>query len=238
MCESYLELSKTISYFASPNMLKRNLTMLLGCFEEFKNTGSAFNSSKWAARALTNPMEERTGPVNIIEVGAGTGPVTIEIIKKMQSGDHLTIVEINPKFMTVLKEHITALPEYAANCERISFFEGPVQDMPENKKFDLFVCALPFLNFDRPLVEEIFAKFNRLASNDAIMTHYEYIGLRHLGSVVSKTRAKRAKELEAFFHERGHSRLIGEKNVWLNLTPIRIYTLNLPVGSAETTIAA
>jgi phosphatidylethanolamine/phosphatidyl-N-methylethanolamine N-methyltransferase len=211
-------------------MLKRNLTMLLGCFEEFKNTGSAFNSSKWAARALTDPMSERTGPINIIEVGAGTGPVTAEIIKRMMPGDHLTVVEINPKFMSVLKEHITALPEYAANCERITFFEGPVQLVPETKKFDIVVCALPFLNFDMPLVEEIFEKFNKLANADAIMTHYEYIGLRKLGKVVSKERAKRAEDLECFFRDIGHKRLIGRKSVWLNVTPIYIYTLHLPVA--------
>jgi phosphatidylethanolamine/phosphatidyl-N-methylethanolamine N-methyltransferase len=217
-------------------MLKRNLTMLLGCFEEFKNTGSAFNSSKWAARALTNPMSERSGPVNIIEIGAGTGPVTVEIIKRMIPGDHLTIVEINPKFMAVLKEHITALPEYAAHCERITFFEGPIQDVPETKKYDLLVCALPFLNFDRPLVEEIFVKFNRLSNPDAIMTHYEYIGMRRIGKVVSKARAKRAEELENFFSEIGHTRLITKKNVWLNLTPIHIYTLNLPVEIEKRTL--
>ena len=211
-------------------MLKRNLTMLLGCFEEFKNTGSAFNSSKWAARALTTPMLERSEPVNIIEVGAGTGPVTAEIIKRMQPRDHLTIVEINPKFMSVLKEHITQLPEFAQHADRITFFEGPIQEVPQNMSYDLIVCALPFLNFDRPLTEEIFLKLNSLASPDAIMTHYEYMGLRRLGSAISKTRAKRAKDLDLFFREIGHTRLVNRKNVWMNLTPIYIYTLKLPVN--------
>ena len=131
--------------------------------------------------------------------------------------------------MSVLKETITKLPEYTEHAERITFFEGPIQEVAENHKFDLFVCALPFLNFERKLIEDIFNKLNRLANPDAVMTHYEYIGLRRLGSAISKTRAKRAIDLENFLREIGHTRLIGRKKVWLNVLPIYIYTILLPV---------
>lgn len=219
-------------------MLKDNLVMFLGFFEEFKNTGSAFNSSKWAARALTAPMRQGKHPKNIIEVGAGTGPVTVEIIREMSANDSLTIVEINPKFMKVLKERLDEVPDYHLHKDRITFFEGPVQDVPEDRRYDVIVCALPFLNFEPSLVTEIFTKFNKLGNESTVMTYYEYIGLRQLGKVVSKSRKERVEKLEKFFSEIGHSRLMTKKKVWLNVLPIYIYTMRLPKVSAARTLAA
>lgn len=219
-------------------MLRDNLVMFIGFFEEFKNTGTAFNSSRWAARALTNPVRYGNGPKNILEVGAGTGPVTSEIIKDMSSKDTLTIVEINPKFMAVLKERVKKLPEYELHKDRITFFEGPIQEVPEDDQYDVIVCALPFLNFERKLVEEIFAKLSRLGTESTVMTYYEYIGLRQLGKVVSKTRKERVEELERFFHDIGHRRLITKKKVWLNVLPIYIYTMKLPSLRQSDTLAA
>ncbi len=209
-------------------MMKDNIVILKGFFEEFKNTGTAFKSSRWAAKALTNPLRTLAGPKNIIEVGAGTGPVTEAIIRDMGPKDHLTVVEINPKFMSVLKEVVQKLPEYELHKDRIVFFEGPIQQVPEDKKFDVIVCALPFLNFEPELVADIFHKYNRIGHDKTIMTYYEYIGMRHLGKVVSKSRKERLRELERFFREVGHRRLMHRSKVWLNVLPIYIYTLKLP----------
>lgn len=213
--------------------MKDNIVMFLGFLEEFKNTGSAFKSSKHAARALSNPLRRNSTPKNILEVGAGTGPVTVEIIRNMAHHDKLTVVEINPKFMKILRENIEKLPEYRIHKDRITLFEGPVQEVPEENKFDVIVCALPFLNFDMGLVWDIFRKFNRLAKENSVMTYYEYIGLRRLGKVVSKERKARLNELEKFFRNVGHQRLLKRDKVWLNLLPIYVYTLRLPIRDLE-----
>lgn len=219
-------------------VIRDNLIMFLGFLQEFKTTGTAFNSSPWAARALATPLKQSLGPKNILEIGAGTGPVTVEIIKEMTPKDKLTIVEINPKFMKALRERVNELPEYQQHKDRITFFEGPIQEVPENTKFDIMICALPFLNFEKDLVVEIFHKFKRLGTESTILTYYEYIGLRHLGKVVSKTRKQRVRELEKFFKEVAHSRLIARKKVWLNVLPIYIYTMNLPPIGQEGHLAA
>lgn len=204
--------------------------MLRGFFEEFKHTGTAFNSSKWAARALTNPLREERGRKNILEVGAGTGPVTEKILKDMEDDDFLMIVEINPRFMATLKRKITKLPEYTRHADRIVFFEGPIQDVPEDRNYDVIVCALPFLNFELSLVIDIFEKLQRLSSNETVMTYYQYIGLSELGRVVSpKARKQRLHEIDAFLKKIGRKNLIGKERVWLNLLPIDIYTLQFPL---------
>lgn len=215
-------------------MIRDNLVMIRGFFNEFKHTGTIFNSSKWAARALTNPVRDNNGPKNILEVGAGTGPVTEKIIKDMESSDNLMIVEINPAFMVELKRKITKMPEYQQHADRIVFFEGPIQSVPEDKSYDVIVCALPFLNFELPLVHEIFCKLQRLSNNDTLMTYYQYIGLSDLGRVISpKERKKRLNQIDSYLKRIGEKNLIGREKVWLNFLPINIYTLQFPLELSD-----
>jgi phosphatidylethanolamine/phosphatidyl-N-methylethanolamine N-methyltransferase len=209
-------------------VLKEHLVMLQGSIEQFATTGTICGSSPWAAKALSEPMLDIKNPIRIIEVGAGTGTVTAEIIRRMKSTDHLTIVEINPKFMRTLKDSISKLPEYAEHAERIEFFEGPVQEVCEAHSFDLIICALPFLNFDRELTESILNKLNRLAAPNAIMTHFEYMALGKLGSAISKRRRERFNELRSILHSTSNNSKMIRKNVWKNVFPMYVYTTKLP----------
>lgn len=208
-------------------MIKDNVAFLKEFIKEFQTTGTMFPSSKWAAQALTNPLRKSRTPQNILELGPGTGPVTVKILDDMQQGDHLVTCEINPRFMAVLKENLSSYPNFLKHKNNVEFFLGPIQELPETRKFDTIVCALPFLNFELKTVEEIFSKLERLSSPDTKMTYYEYIGLRSLGKVVSMPdRKKRLKEIDCFFKKIYKNRPVQRERVWLNLLPINIYTLD------------
>lgn len=209
-------------------MLKDNLVFLKESLKEFELTGTVCPTSKWAADALTNPLRGARTPKRILEIGPGTGSVTVKILADMIPGDTLMICEINPRFMEALKENIRDNPNFKRNLSAISFFEGPVQDLPETTRYDVIVCALPFLNFDLQTVEDIFAKLKRLSDSATVMTYYQYIGLRSLSlAVASPRQKKRMRELDSFFRGLYRERLTGRKRVWLNILPINIYTLDL-----------
>lgn len=209
-------------------MIKDNITIFRGFFEEFHNTGSCFQSSRWAAQALTLPLRKAHGSKVILEVGAGTGPVTEKILKDMRPGDKLTVCEINSKFMAVLKEKLEKNPYYHQHRANVRFFEGPIQDLPEDLKYDVIVCALPFLNFEIGLVQEIFEKLHRIAEDDAVMTWYEYIGIRSISKVVSPSeRKRRIREIEKFYREIQSTHEIGKERVWLNILPINVFSMRM-----------
>ena len=210
-------------------MLKDNLVFLQEFVREFQSTGTFFPSSKWAAEALAKPVSEnRTSAMNILEVGPGSGPVTVKLLRHMTDQDRLTVCEINPRFMAALREKVATNPDYLRHKERISFFEGPVQDLPEDLKYDVIVCALPFLNFELPVVQDIFHKFSRLARDGATMTYFEYIGLRSLNLIVPlPERRRRMKELDRFFKHLFGQRVRDKTRIWLNLLPINVYTIDV-----------
>lgn len=209
-------------------LLKEAVVFFKEGVSNFHHTGTLCATSKWAAKTLANPLRKKRAPMKILEVGAGTGSVTVEILKDMIAGDYLTICEINPRFMEAVQERLSEDPIYALHKDKIKFFVGPVQDLPEEDIYDVVVSSLPFLNFTIQTVEEIFDKLSKVSTDKTIMTYYEYIGLRKVGKVVSSPdRRKRIIELDRYFKEKHAASRIGHERVWLNVLPINVYTLKL-----------
>jgi phospholipid N-methyltransferase len=209
-------------------MVKDCLAYLRESFKGFYHTGSVFPTSRWAAAAMTKPLHQPRKAQRILEAGPGTGCITVKILKEMTPEDTLTICEINSAFMKLLKERLSTDPNFIRHKDRITFFEGPIQDLPEGGLFDVIVCALPFLNFDLKTVKEIFAKFRRMSTKDTVMTYYEYIGLRDLGKHIPiKDRQARLNQLDSFFSGMHEEHRLGREKVWLNILPINIYTMSV-----------
>jgi len=209
-------------------MIKDNIIFLKEFINEFQSTGAPFPTSKWAARALICPLKQRCRPsaLKALELGPGTGSVTVRILEQLREQDSLTVCEINPRFLSLLRAKLNENPHYHLHRERVTFYGCAVQELPEDQKYDVIICALPFLNFDLPTVENIFAKLKRLSTDETIMTYYEYIGLRSVSLAISPPRQRqRMKELDSFFKGIFSKHLSDRFQVWFNLLPINIYML-------------
>ena len=73
------------------------------CRNNFRTTGAILPSSRFLARALVKQLEDLRPPARILEVGPGSGSVTVEIARRMLPGDRLDAVEINGHFARLLK---------------------------------------------------------------------------------------------------------------------------------------
>lgn len=101
-----------------------------------------------SSRSLAAKMAEEIGrSKEVVEFGAGTGPVTEEILKRLPEDGHLTCFEINPEFCRCLKRigdtRLRVVNDDAKNCERYVH------------RADCVVSALPLALFDRRAKEEI-----------------------------------------------------------------------------------
>ena len=208
-------------------MLKENLVFLREFLLEFKTTGACFPTSRWAAQALITPLQTpNRGPKNILELGPGTGSVTLPLLNELQPGDHLTICEINPRFMKSLKDTLEQDEDYRRVRDQVSFFLGAAQDLPTDRAYDIIVCALPFVNFDLGTVQAIFGKLREISSQDTLMTYYEYIGVRKFNETVgAPERRDRIAQVHEYLKDSGYISYLRRERVWLNLFPINIYTV-------------
>jgi phosphatidylethanolamine/phosphatidyl-N-methylethanolamine N-methyltransferase len=174
------------------------LTFIRELPKSFPQIGAMLPSSAALGRAMVRPIREATRPLNILEVGPGTGPFTRQILKLMRSEDRFTICEINPRFLALLKKKLESHPNYHQHKDRIRFFQGPVQDLPQSsrdgdgaaEKYDMIVSSLPFSNFTPDTVNEILSLFRTMTAENGTVTFCEYLGMRKLSAVLSSRRGK------------------------------------------------
>ncbi len=205
--------------------IKSKFVFLSQFFKEFEATGSFCSTSKWAAKAMTEPLVGPRRKMRILEAGPGTGSVTDQILRRMHADDELVLCELNPRLMAILKLNLAKHPLYNLHRDRISFFEGAVQELPGSQPFDVIICAIPFLNIPVSVVKEIFGRFRQLSHEKTVMTYYEYIMMRKLGKAVSSERRARVNLLEPFLNGLWSQTATSRKKVWLNLFPITVYKL-------------
>lgn len=89
-------------------------------------------SSRWMSRELARHADPAR-PQRILELGAGTGPVTRALESRLHPGSTLVAVEPDPDFAAALRGTTT----------RATVFEGRYQDLDDAGPFDVVVSGLP-----------------------------------------------------------------------------------------------
>jgi phospholipid N-methyltransferase len=130
--------------------------------------------------------------------------------------------------MGPLRKKLEQNEDYQLLKDNVQFFEGLVQELPEDVEYDIIISALPFLNFEVSTVEDIFSKLSRLSKRDTTLAYYEYIGLRNLGKLLPiPQRRERINALDKFFREQSFARPAGKEQVWYNILPINVYRMHM-----------
>ena len=152
----------------------------------YHTTGAILPSGRQLAGALSRyvAQESSTGR-RILEVGPGTGAVTRRIIADMKPGDAIDLVELNESFVRQLEEHFRNDSLFRTVADRSRIINGPVQDLPTDKKYDLIVSGLPLNNFSVELVQSILGKLLELLQAGGTLSFFEYITVRKARALVS-----------------------------------------------------
>ena len=146
----------------------------------FTTTGSVLPSSRFLAQALASDLGPPRGPARILEVGPGTGPVTREILSRLRPDDRLDLVEINPRFVAVLRRRFDAEPPFARRRGQVTLTHAGVEQLPGEAVYDFIVSGLPLNNFPVEQVRQIFQTFDRLLKPGGTLAYFEYLLIRQL----------------------------------------------------------
>jgi phospholipid N-methyltransferase len=124
----------------------RPLVFLKGFLRNPKEVGSLIPSSKFLIRRVLECGDVSRARVTI-ELGPGTGVLTREILRRMPPDGLLVAVEINPRFVRVLRREI--------RDPRLLVFEGSSTDLERAlekvglERADLVVSGIPFSTMER-----------------------------------------------------------------------------------------
>jgi phospholipid N-methyltransferase len=142
------------------------------------------------------------GPRQLLEVGPGTGAITDHVIRRMRPGDQLTLVELNERFVNVLRGRLEKDARWQGVASRVSLFAGSLEDLPRDKKYDVVVSALPFNNFQPDLVRRLLADLVSRLAPHGTLTFIEYIAIRRFKELLaSSAERQRLNEVGGIINE-------------------------------------
>jgi phosphatidylethanolamine/phosphatidyl-N-methylethanolamine N-methyltransferase len=200
--------------------------------EQYHTTGSILPSSRALARAMTRPMRKAKPPRRILEVGAGTGAVTAEIIRHLRRGDQFDIVEINADFVAYLGQRFSEEPDFRRRRAQSRIMHCPLQEVPGEHGYDFMISGLPLNNFGLDLVEDIYRSYERLLKPDGTLTCFEYVWIRAMKMpFVSASEQTRLVKLTQYLQAKIRRYQIGEEIVLLNVPPAVARHLRFGEGS-------
>ena len=203
--------------------------------ENFTTTGAIAPSSSLLGRAITYPLSQRTSePVQVLEVGPGTGAFTQQILKHLRRGDRLEIYELNSRFFDYLKKNLQweGLQSAGIDCR---LHNADIRDVGKDLQYDYIVCGLPFNNFEPKLVSEILAVLMDRLSSTGVFSYFEYNLSHNFKSKFLKPEDRQrmidvGKIVRSFIEQ--HQ--FGYRQVWLNLPPAKArYCRKVPKTSTS-----
>ena len=162
----------------------------------------------------------------ILEVGCGTGAFTKEILKHLQDGDELDIVELNPEFCKTMES--TLLPVFWESHPgiRVELHNAPIEEAVLAGKFDAIVCGLPFNNFSVDVVQHLFEVMFDLLKKGSELAYFEYLGIRGFKRLFGFPSIRRETALRTVgINQRFAERNGTQHTVWRNMPSCRVVRL-------------
>jgi len=195
----------------------------------FQSTGAVLPSGRGLSRAMASRVRTREGTQRILEIGPGTGPVTNQIVAGMGPADRLDLVELNQRFVEVLRDRLQRDEHWRQAGERIRVLQMPVEQLDHDVKYDVIVSGLPLNNFSCELVEQILAQIHRLAKPGAMLSFFEYVAIRKAKSLFSKpAERRRLAGIEQILSREFSQWQIDRQCVLVNVPPAWVHHLQLP----------
>jgi phospholipid N-methyltransferase len=187
---------------------------------QYRNTGSILPSACGLARALASPLRKGYGQRRVLEVGPGTGAVTVEILRALRAGDQLDIVEINEHFIRYLQRRFEDEPLFRSRRDQVRLIHAPLQEVPGEGCYDYLISGLPLNNFPLALVREIFHAYQRLLRPGGVLSYFEYLMIRHVKALcVGRKQRRRLRVLGRYLQRKIDAYQFREQWVFLNVPP-------------------
>ena len=115
--------------------MTKRIQFIIQSITHLKETGTILPCSKSVGKKISQNIQPRVGEM-IIELGAGTGAITNEILKKIDPSQDLICFEINKKFCKILER----LPD-----KRIKVINDSAENISKylKEKSSIIISTLP-----------------------------------------------------------------------------------------------
>jgi phospholipid N-methyltransferase len=133
-----------------------------------RQVGAILPTSRLAVRDMLD-LGDVPGADLVVELGAGTGSQTGEILARMGPDARLVALEIDPRLAKLLKERFDD-PRLQVVCDSAENLEHHL----DGAKADVLVCALPFTSLEPGLRRRILASLPGALGPDGVALVIQY----------------------------------------------------------------
>lgn len=208
----------------------QNTTFFRQFIKHFFEIGAILPSSGAACREMTSHLARKSGAVRVLEVGAGTGPVTAKIVPLLQPGDALDIVEINPDLMAIVRRRFQQEPGFRTDGITIRFLTEDIRQAPLESGYDFILFSLPLTNFPPSMVKEILDLMILHLKPGGQFSYIKYIFLGRVKYLFSGSAARaEIQTRQKILHDFTNRYQIERCAVLRNVPPAWIYHWQKPV---------
>ncbi len=191
-------------------------------FKNLKSVSSIAPTSRVATQKVVSIIDThkyKNKEINILEVGAGNGAFTKEIVKKLKKEDNLYIIEILPSFCEILQEQYIGFSNVHVICADALEYDF------KGKNFEYIICGLPFVSFSYDLTKALLEKFTKIEKGGGlscirypILPFFKYVWLFLFNQ---KSLQDYKKNLD-FFKKFSGKYLTRKQFEFFNLPPVNI----------------
>lgn len=201
------------------NIFKDSFVFIKTFFIKPSSIGAIIPSSQFLASAITKHIKRTNRPIRILEVGAGTGSITSEIIKKLGVDDLLDVIELDQDFCNLLTEKFGTRKNVNIRCISIL-------DWAPLYSYDFIISGLPFNAFDLDFVVSILDKYKELVAPGGMISYFEYIALAKIKMffLAGKQKDQFSKTLTTTTSFRNEFEFENEK-IFANMPPAYVHHL-------------
>ncbi|NWG12599.1 MAG: methyltransferase domain-containing protein [Acidobacteria bacterium] len=211
--------------------LRSNRVFLQSMARDFRRTGAIAPSSKMLAQAMTSELASCNKPqVSVLEVGAGTGSVTAEIVRHLGAGDQLDVCEIDRKLASIIRHRLRNDSAFTAADASIRVINKPIESFERRPAYDFIISCLPFTNFQPAAVRGVFELYRGMLRPGGICSFYEYILVRKATRLVTGKTAvgERVAGVSEVVREYVGKYCYRHQVVLLNLPPAMVHHIRFP----------
>lgn len=209
--------------------IRNNLTFFRNFRTRFETTGSILPSSRFLGKSMSRFLAKRgDGPLRVLEIGPGTGPVTSEIVRHLKPGDCFDLVELNEEFVDVLKKRFETEAAWSAVKDVSHIHQLPLQEFQFDEKYDIVISGLPFANFPGELVQQFVDQYAQLVKPGGTISYFEYMFIRPIKTKVSWGKSRgQIQAVDAVVREFCRKYEFCRDNVFLNVPPAWVHHLRV-----------
>jgi len=142
--------------------------------------GAAFPCSRYVSKEIVRMIAKDTlaKPRLIIEGGAGEGALTEEILKRMNSGDKLVLLELLPELRAKLREKF-------GHCTQVEIpEEGDILQYTSAEKADVVIGAIPMNSMSKEVAPQLLEKYEDLTKPGGYFSNVHYRFLPEINRVL------------------------------------------------------